>query len=457
MKYRQLIRAIESASQQLAGRVASVANQALVLRNWLVGAYLVEFEQRGEDRAKYGEQLLERIATDLETRDLKGLSLSNLKSFRQFYRTYPQISQAVTGFFPEWSAKPIGQSLTGQLPNASTKSPSPQTGQTVSGEWAVALPPISQSLTGQFKLPPGIKPLSAGLVLQFTWTHIVELLRLDAPLKRAFYENECLKGRWSVRQLQRQIGSLLFERTGLSRDKAAVLRRAQQVERPPDIADLLRDPYVLEFTGLAERAAYSENDLETALLDHLQSFLLELGAGFCFEARQKRITVGNRHEHIDLVFYHRLLRCHVLLDLKIRAFEHGDAGQMNFYLNWWKTHAVAPGDNPPVGIVLCSEQDQATVEFATGGLDQKLFISRYLVALPSARQLTRFLEKDRDRLEALWFRARKKPAAKPRKRLRPRNAILNKARAQHLKIGTVTKVTTSRKTSKRGSSVRLKK
>lgn len=266
-------------------------------------------------------------------------------------------------------------------------------------------------MSGEFTapLPTGIKPLSPRLVLQLTWSHLLEILRLDDPLKRIFYENECLKGRWSVRQLQRQIGSLLFERTGLSKDKAAVLRRAQQQNRPPEIADMLRNPYVLEFTGLAEKPAYSENDLESALLDHVQAFLLELGAGFCFEARQKRITVGNRHEHVDLVFYHRLLRCHVLLDLKIRAFEHGDAGQMNFYLNWWKAHGVAPGDNPPVGLILCSDQDEATVEYATGGLDQKLFISRYLVALPSAKQLVHFLEQDRDRLKALWVRPVRAP------------------------------------------------
>ena len=412
MRYRQLIRAIESASQELAGRVASVANQALVIRNWMVGAYLVEFEQRGEDRAKYGEKLLERIAGDLEAKDLKGFSLSNLRSFRQFYRTYPQIGQAVAGFFPEWPATPIRQSVTGELPGTSSQPAGPKIGRPVIGGLTVAAPSIRQSPAGG-SAAPGIRPLSAGLVLQFTWTHIVDLLRLDDPLRRAFYENECLKGRWSVRQLQRQIGSLLFERTGLSKDKAAVLRRAQLQNRAPDIADLLRDPYVLEFTGLAEKPAYTENDLESALLDHLQSFLLELGAGFCFEARQKRVTVGNRHEHVDLVFYHRLLRCHVLLDLKIRAFEHADAGQMNFYLNWWKKHGVATGDNPPVGIVLCSDQDQATVEFATGGLDQKLFVSRYLVALPSAKQLTRFLEQDRERLEALWSRpaVKRSPAA----------------------------------------------
>jgi predicted nuclease of restriction endonuclease-like (RecB) superfamily len=224
---------------------------------------------------------------------------------------------------------------------------------------------------------------------------------LEGPVKRAFYENECLKGNWSVRQLQRQIGSLLFERTGLSRDKKAVIARAHRQQPRQTIEDLIRDPYVLEFTGLADSPNHHESDLERALLDHLQKFLLELGTGFCFEARQKRITVGNEHDYLDLVFYHRRLRCHVLFDLKVRPFQHGDAGQMNFYLNWWKANAVDEGDHPPVGILLCSDRDQTKVEFAIAGLDNKLFVSRYPTALPSAEQLSRFVEQDRARIEAL--------------------------------------------------------
>ena len=224
---------------------------------------------------------------------------------------------------------------------------------------------------------------------------------LDDPWKRAFYENECLLGGWSKRQLQRQIGSLLYERTGLSKNKRAVIARARQqaAAAPATIEDLIRDPYVLEFTGLADRPAYSENELETALLNHVQGFLLELGTGFCFEARQFRITVGNEHDRVDLVFYHRRLRCHVLVDLKIRAFTHGDAGQMNFYLNYFRKNMMAAGDQPPVGILLCSEKDETKVEYAAVGLSQKLFVSRYLVALPSAEQLRKFVETDRARIE----------------------------------------------------------
>jgi predicted nuclease of restriction endonuclease-like (RecB) superfamily len=163
---------------------------------------------------------------------------------------------------------------------------------------------------------------------------------------------------------------------------------------------LIRDPYVLEFVGLAEQPRYTESDLETALLDHIQTFLLELGSGFCFEARQKRITVGNEHDYIDLVFYHRLLRCHLLIDLKVRHFQHGDAGQMNFYLNYWKREVTSPEDNPPVGLLLCSDKDQTKVEYAIGGLDHQVFVSRYLVALPEPNEIEKLIERDR----ALWER-----------------------------------------------------
>jgi predicted nuclease of restriction endonuclease-like (RecB) superfamily len=209
-----------------------------------------------------------------------------------------------------------------------------------------------------------------------------------------------LKGNWSKRQLQRQIGSLLYERTGLSTDKRAVIEHArlQAIESPQQVADLIRDPYVLEFAGLAEKPHYLEQDLEKALLDHLQTFLLELGSGFCFEARQKRITVGDEHDYLDLVFYHRILRCHLLIDLKTRAFQHGDAGQMNFYLNFWKAEMMAEGDQPPVGFILCTDKKETRVDYATAGLDQQLFVSRYLVALPSVETLQALIEQD----TAVW-------------------------------------------------------
>jgi predicted nuclease of restriction endonuclease-like (RecB) superfamily len=374
MNYDALVQSIVALHREALGRAALAVNRSLILRNWMVGAYLVEFEQDGADRAAYGAGLLSRLSRDLRQHDVKGVSPDVLERMRLLYLHYPQlrmhISATMTRNFPGSSG--LQQSLS---ISATSSRKSEATDPT---------------------------PLSGERLLQFSWSHLVELVRMDDPWKRAFYENECLKANWSVRQLQRQIGSMLFERTGLSADKRAVIEaaRMQSSEAPTAIADLIRDPYVLEFVGLAEKPHYRESELESALLDHLQSFLLELGAGFCFEARQKRITVGNEHDYIDLVFYHRRLRCHLLIDLKVRAFKHGDAGQMNFYLNYWKANELEEGDNPPVGLLLCSGKDATKVEYATAGMDRQLFVSRYLVALPSPEQLRALIEADRAALES---------------------------------------------------------
>jgi len=408
MKYTDLVKTIDAASRQLLGRAAAIVNQALVLRNWMVGAYLIEYEQKGKDRAKYGARLLEILALDLRKREIKGLSDPRvLRECRAFYRLYPQIRGSLTR---EFSGGLLG------LPEIRQTVPADFGGPGISAPAAES--PANDSVPAPIRGSANREspePLPAHLILQISWTKFQELIRLEDPWKRAFYENECLKGNWSVRQLQRQIGSLLYERTGLSRNKQAVVRRAHRQEPQETIQDLLRDPYVLEFTGLGERPEYSESDLESALLDHLQAFLLELGAGFCFEARQKRITVAHKHDYIDLVFYHRRLRCHVLLDLKVRPFRHTDAGQMNFYLNWWKANALEPGDNPPVGILVCSDRDRTEVEFATAGMDNQLFVSRYLTALPTAERLQRFLEADRAHIEALTEGSSSKPARTPKK------------------------------------------
>lgn len=393
--YAKLVKAIGQLNSGMVARAAVAVNQSLVQRNWLIGAYILEFEQNGKDRAKYGSRLLETLAGDLKAKGLKGLGAEMLRSCRLFFLLYPQISQPAVGEFslaglPFPISQPLGEKLTAS---------------------SDAIPFHGKRRPKEKALP---SPLPPEQLARITWTHFLELVRIDDPWKRAFYENELLQGRWSKRQLQRQIGSLLYERTGLSTDKKAVIEKARKQERQQDVTDIIRDPYVLEFTGLAERPEYLESDLENALLNHLQSFLLELGAGFCFEARQKRITVGRQHDYIDLVFYHRRLRCHVLIDLKIRAFKHADAGQMNFYLNWWKANAMEEGDNPPVGILLCSDRDQTAVEFATAGIDQKLFVSRYLVALPSSEKLRHFIETDRERIESLMEKssARKRATRK---------------------------------------------
>ncbi len=373
MDYAALLTAIADAHQQAQSRAAGAVNRQLILRNWVIGAHLVEFQQQGEDRAAYGAGLLKRVSTDLRQRAVPGTSPDMLERMRLFYTYYPQLTDLISA--PAVRKSSAAKPFADFTPD-------------------ISAPPVRKS---PHTAP---HPLPAHKLLELSWTHLADLVRLEDPWKRAFYESECLKGNWSKRQLQRQIGSLLFERTGLSTDKQTVIEHARQqaTEAPALIADLIRDPYVLEFAGLAEKSYYLEKDLEKALLDHLQSFLLELGTGFCFEARQKRVTVGEEHDYIDLVFYHRILRCHLLIDLKVRPFQHGDAGQMNFYLNYWKAEMMVPGDQQPVGLILCADKKQTRVDYATTGLDHQLFVSRYLTLLPSAETLQRLIEQD----TAIW-------------------------------------------------------
>ncbi len=393
MKYAALLSAIDVANQEMRGRAAAIANSSLVVRNWLVGAYLVEFEQRGSDRAKYGVRLLEQVARDLRASGLKGLDQKTLRECRSVFRCYPQVRQAL---LPEIVTPALLRSL-----------PAPP-------DAASGVAVVSPSIRGAVR-PEFPKALLPHVLLRLSWSKLREIVRIDDPWQRAFYEQACIAGRWSDRQLRRQLDSMLYERTGFSTDHAAVIARAQP-ERAETIDDLVRDPYVLEFTGLAQRPVYLESDLESALLEHLQTFLLELGDGFCFEARQRRVRIGDEDDYIDLVFYQRLVRCHVLLDLKVRRFRPADAGQMNAYLNWWKEHGMGPGDADPIGIILCSDREQAAVQFATAGMDNRLFVSRYLVALPSVDRLRAFLEADRERIESMMERSRARKVTKGRGR-----------------------------------------
>lgn len=370
MKFEALIDSLRSLDSSLKQQVKSTANFGLTLRNWLVGAYIVEFEQKGEDRAAYGENLIPKIAQALS---VKGLSVRNLEVSRLFYNAYPSIPQTLSaefsGLISEISQTVSAKSLKSLL------SSDLHIAETVSG-----------------KSRPDFSIPAETLFQKLTYSHFVELLRVDDSTQRAFYEIECIRNGWSVRELKRQIGSLLYERMGLSTDKEKLLRIVQEgsVQQQPN--DLIKDPYIFEFLGLQPKEVFREQDLETALLDHLQDFLLELGGGFCFEDRQKKIRIGSRDYFIDLVFYHRKLHCHVLIDLKVEAFTHANAGQLNTYLNYYKKHEMQPGDNPPVGLLLCTDKDHALVEYALGGMDENLFVSTYRVALPDAAKLESFLQ-----------------------------------------------------------------
>jgi len=342
------------------GRKAVVryVNTALVATYWLIGRRTVEYEQKGQERAEYGEVLLVRLANDLSCRFGRGFSKSNLFMMRSFYLSYPesQIFQTVSGKL--------------QLANLKTNISKIQ-----------AVSNIVEILGQRF-------PLS--------WSHYCLLLRIDESFQREFYEAESIRGNWSVRQLDRQIQSMLYERTALSKRKQAVIAKAH--EKPITIKpeDEIKDPYILEFLGLKDE--YSESKLEEALIRHLENFLLELGVGFAFVARQKRITLEGSHFRLDLLLFHRVLKCLVAIDLKIGEFNPGDAGQMNLYLNYLKDKEKLPGENDPVGIILCTGKKKTVVEYALGGMSNKIFASKYKLQLPDPEILRAEIEHEAQRL-----------------------------------------------------------
>jgi len=285
---------------------------ALTIRNWLFGYYIAEYELNGSDRAEYGQKIFKEIAK--RTNYSKGMSESNLYLFNQFYLSYPQIFQSLTGksYLVGFQDHVILRSATAKLLGIEVKA--------IEISQSIDLP-ILQSVTAKSQLDVD------KLINQLSFSHIIELLKADSTLKRSFYETEAIINGWSVRELQRAMNSMLYERTGLSANKQSVIDKQVKQERllPEDV---FRNPYILEFLGLKKEVEYSESQLEQAIIDHLQTFLLELGKGFCYEARQKRITFDNKHYRIDLVFYNRVLRCNVLIDLKLGEFTHADAGQM---------------------------------------------------------------------------------------------------------------------------------
>ena len=370
----KLISTIEQVHGQLQASAASAVNQALTMRNWLIGYYIVEFEQNGEDRAVYGEKLIEKLAGKL--RHIKGIEERSLRRFRQFYMTYPHFESAIRGSLKsELGLTEIRGSLT-PIFTASQK------------VW---------SLTPQLQNQPFVPPQK--ILSKLSYTHIEQLLNIDNQLKRTFYEIECIKGTWSVRELKRQINSLYFERSGLSAkpEKLSALINQNIVPQAP--VDIVKNIYSFEFLDIRVQPIVEESDLETTLLDHLQEFILELGNGFCFEARQKRILIGDEYYYIDLVFYHRILKCHVIVDLKIGKFEHGDIGQLNTYLNYFKAEIAEKSDNAPVGILLVAERNNALVKYATAGMDENLFVQQYLIKLPSTEQLKTYVENELKKAE----------------------------------------------------------
>ncbi|NEP11623.1 MAG: DUF1016 domain-containing protein [Symploca sp. SIO2C1] len=321
-------------------------NSIMTATYWEIGRRIVEFEQSGESRAEYGKQLISRLAHDLSARFGRGFKKTNLFQMRSFYLTYSNVLQTLSE-------------------HSGTEE-------------------IFQTVSGKFPLP---------------WSHYVQLLSVKSNEARDFYEAQALQGGWSVRQLRRQISTQFYERTLLSRNKAAMLEKGTQSLPSDTISpeEEIKDPFVLEFLALKDE--YSESDLEEALIQHIESFLLELGQDFAFLGRQRRLRIGDQWFRVDLVFFHRRLRCLVIIDLKLGEFSHADVGQMHLYLNYAREHWTLEEENPPVGLILCNRKDEAVAHYALAGLPNKVMAAEYQTTLPDEKLLAEELERTRKRIE----------------------------------------------------------
>jgi len=346
---------------------ARSVNYIMTAAYWFIGCRIFEFEQKGAERADYGDELLKRLSLDLTSRYGRGFAKSNLYQMRSFYMAYQDIFQTLPG-----------------ISDASDSSSVWQNFQAASGTSELVNFQDIQSLTSRFPLP---------------WSVYVRLLSVKNENARSFYETEALRGGWSVRQLDRQINSQFYERTILSRNKAAMLRKGGKPLPKDRILpeEEIKDPFLLEFLGLKDE--YSETDLEEALVHHLETFLLELGGDFCFIGRQKRLRIGDEWYRVDLLFFHRRLRCLVVIDLKIGKFTHADAGQMHLYLNYAREHWVHEGENPPVGLILCARKDEAVARYALEGLPNKVMASEYRTVLPDEKELAAEIKRTQTMLE----------------------------------------------------------
>ena len=333
-----VIALVESSRKTAARQI----NALMTATYWEIGRRIVETEQRGADRATYGEALIQRLAADLTARLGRGFSATNLKQMRSFHLA--------------WPSNPIGQTLSDQLTNTEKL-------------------PLSST---------DIAPLAKAFPLP--WSAYVALLSVRTSKARTFYETEALQGGWSVRQLKRQIDSQFYERTALSRDKAAMLSQPKTDLYKDSPESILKDPFVLEFLALKDE--YSESDLEDALISRLADFLLEMGDDFTFVGRQRRLRLDDTWFRVDLVLFHRTLRCLIIIDLKVGRFSYTDAGQMHMYLNYAKEHWMKPGENPPVGLILAASKGEAEAHYALEGLPNKVLAAQYQTVLPDEAILT---------------------------------------------------------------------
>ncbi len=361
--FESLARCISTIHSALQTSAINAVNRFATIRNWLIGRYLVEYEQCGNDRAQYGTKLLPNLVNRL---NISGINETLLKNARRFYMQYPQLSDVADSICPMLSDK---------FPE-------------LSNIFSLKLDsyPICPMPSDKFTT------VSKTLIANLSFSHIVELLTVEDPLIRFFYEYECIRNVWSVKELRRQISTNLHIRVGLSKSPELVMQKLSEITRHQNTVIQIKDPLALEFLGLNAGEYISESVLENSLISHLQEFMLELGKGFCFEARQKRMIIDDRYYFADLVFYNRLLHCNVVIELKNDEFKHEYLSQLNAYVSYYRANEMQPGDNPPVGILLCTRKGKQMVEYALAGMDNSLFVSTYQLCLPDKKQLEKFLE-----------------------------------------------------------------
>ena len=378
MNFESLVNHISQVQDVLQAQAAHAVNLSLTARNWLVGYYIVEYEQQGEDRAKYGDNLINRLANEI---NLKGFEPRRLREYRQIYIVYPSLGLEVVNFIQRnhLSLPSIGDHSIWRLSSAKLQLSNNQDAE----KWRMASAKLEEWST-----PP------ERLFNRLNFSSLLLLSKIDNDLKRAFYEQEAIRGCWTVTELDRQVSSQYYERMGLSKDKKALQKLADNNARQLTPHDILHNPVTLEFLGLEPQDVYTETKLESYILNHLQAFLLEMGRGFCFEARQKRILVDQDYFKADLIFYHRILKCHVIIDLKIDRFRHEYASQLNLYMNYYKHEVMQADDNPPIGLLLCTDYGLTTVQYATEGLSHNLFVSKYRLQLPSEDDIKQYLLKN---------------------------------------------------------------
>ena len=369
MNFNILVENITSTHEHFQNQAFKAINRSLTLRNWIIGWYIVEFEQRGEKRAKYGSKLLSHLASQFKS--IKGLDERSLRNFRTLFICYPQFFKIIQDETEKIGSAPFLSHLLQQKDTMAIR-------ETVSAELGIV----------------GSIMDANQLIHHLSYSHLETPCSLEDLYKRTFYELQCIQGTWSVRTLRRQIHSLYYERMGMSR-KPNLLKEITNAKISTETTEnVIKSVYAFEFLNLNAQDAVEENQLVAALLDHIQNFLLEMGHGFCLEARQKKILIGDEYFFIDLVFYHRILKCHVLVEVKMGKFEHFQTAQLNTYLNYYKQMDKQENDQPPVGILLVTDKNQALVEYATAGMDNQLFVSKYLIELPQKEELKTFIEKE---------------------------------------------------------------